>query len=51
MGRFATADDIAFAIAFLANEIQSGFINGHALAIDGGWTADGSWESLRRRHR
>jgi NAD(P)-dependent dehydrogenase (short-subunit alcohol dehydrogenase family) len=51
MGRFATADDIAFAIAFLADEKQSGFINGHALVIDGGWTADGSWESLRRRHR
>jgi NAD(P)-dependent dehydrogenase (short-subunit alcohol dehydrogenase family) len=51
MGRFATPDDIASAIAFLADEKESGFINGHALAVDGGWTADGSWESLRRRHR
>jgi NAD(P)-dependent dehydrogenase (short-subunit alcohol dehydrogenase family) len=51
MGRFATPDDISFAIAFLADEKQSGFINGHALTVDGGWTADGSWESLRRRHR
>jgi NAD(P)-dependent dehydrogenase (short-subunit alcohol dehydrogenase family) len=51
MARFATPNDIASAIAFLADEAQSGFINGHALAVDGGWTADGSWESLRLRHR
>jgi len=51
MGRFATPDDISFAIAFLADEKESGFINGHSLTVDGGWTADGSWESLRRRHR
>jgi NAD(P)-dependent dehydrogenase (short-subunit alcohol dehydrogenase family) len=51
MGRFATPDDIARAIAFLADERESGFINGHALSVDGGWTADGSWESLRLRHR
>jgi len=51
MARFATPDDISFAIAFLADESQSGFINGHALTVDGGWTVDGSWESLRRRHR
>ena len=51
MGRFASTDDTASAIAFLADDAQSGFINGHALAVDGGWTADGSWESLRLRHR
>jgi NAD(P)-dependent dehydrogenase (short-subunit alcohol dehydrogenase family) len=51
MGRFASADDIAKAIAFLADPNESGFVNGHALAVDGGWTADGSWESLRLRHR
>ena len=51
MGRFASPDDIAKAIAFLADPQESGFINGHALAVDGGWTADGSWESLRLRHR
>jgi NAD(P)-dependent dehydrogenase (short-subunit alcohol dehydrogenase family) len=49
MGRFARPDDIANAIAFLADGAQSGFINGHALSVDGGWAADGSWESLRRR--
>jgi NAD(P)-dependent dehydrogenase (short-subunit alcohol dehydrogenase family) len=51
MGRFAAPDDIANAILFLADEQKSGFINGHALTVDGGWTADGSWESLRLRHR
>ncbi len=47
MGRFASPDDIARAIAFLADERESGFVNGHTLTVDGGWTADGSWESLR----
>jgi NAD(P)-dependent dehydrogenase (short-subunit alcohol dehydrogenase family) len=51
MARFATPDDIAQAIAFLADPQQSGFINGHALAVDGGWSSDGSWDSLRLRHR
>lgn len=51
MARFATPDDIARAIAFLADERESPFINGHALVVDGGWTADGSWESLRMSHR
>jgi NAD(P)-dependent dehydrogenase (short-subunit alcohol dehydrogenase family) len=51
MARFATPDDIAKAIAFLADPQESAFVNGHALAVDGGWTADGSWESLRLRHR
>jgi len=47
MGRFATPDDIAHAIAFLADASESGFVNGHTLVVDGGWTADASWESLR----
>ncbi len=51
MARFATRDDVARAIAFLADSNESGFINGHALTVDGGWTADGSWESLRLRKR
>jgi NAD(P)-dependent dehydrogenase (short-subunit alcohol dehydrogenase family) len=49
MGRFATPDDIARAVAFLADPAQSAYVNGHALSVDGGWFADGSWESLRRR--
>jgi len=51
MGRFATPGDIARAILFLADPEQSGFINGQALAVDGGWTVDGSWQSLRLRKR
>jgi NAD(P)-dependent dehydrogenase (short-subunit alcohol dehydrogenase family) len=49
--RFATPDDIARAIAFLADPAESGFVNGHTLVVDGGWTADGSWQSLRLAHR
>ena len=51
MGRFATPDDIAEAIAFLADPVRSAFVNGHALSVDGGWAADGSWDSLRLRKR
>ena len=51
MGRFATPDDIAKAILFLADGGQSGFVNGHALVVDGGWTTDASWQSLRLSHR
>jgi NAD(P)-dependent dehydrogenase (short-subunit alcohol dehydrogenase family) len=51
MARFASTVDIAEAILFLADEKRSGFVNGHALVVDGGWTSDGSWESLRLRHR
>jgi len=51
MGRFASADDVANAILFLADETRSGFVNGHTLVVDGGWTADGSWESLRLGNR
>ncbi|MBA2441606.1 MAG: SDR family oxidoreductase [Rubrobacter sp.] len=48
MGRFATPEDVARSIAFLADPEQSGFVNGHTLSVDGGWYGDGSWESLRR---
>ena len=51
MARFATPEDIARAVLFLADPAQSGFINGHTLTVDGGWTADGSWQSLRMSHR
>ena len=51
MGRFATADDVANAILFLADDTRSAFVNGVALPVDGGWTADGGWESLRASHR
>lgn len=51
MARFATADDVAQAIAFLADPAKSAFVNGHTLSVDGGWAADGSWEKLRLAHR
>ena len=47
MARFAQASDVAAAIAFLADREKSAFINGVTLPVDGGWTADASWESLR----
>jgi NAD(P)-dependent dehydrogenase (short-subunit alcohol dehydrogenase family) len=51
MARFATPDDVAHAIAFLADPTESAFINGHTLAVDGGWISDGSWQPLRLDHR
>lgn len=51
MGRFAAPEDIAEAISFLADPARSGFVNGIALPVDGGWTADASWTALRLRKR
>jgi NAD(P)-dependent dehydrogenase (short-subunit alcohol dehydrogenase family) len=51
MGRFARPDDVAHAIAFLADNAESGFVNGHTLTVDGGWSSDGSWESVRLSKR
>lgn len=51
MARFAAAGDIAQAILFLADPAKSGFVNGVALPVDGGWTADASWDALRVRKR
>ncbi len=51
MGRFATPDDVAEAIAFLADPPRSGYINGATLSVDGGWYADASWDRLRLRKR
>ena len=49
--RFATAGDVAAAIVFLADPARSGFVNGVALPVDGGWTADAGWTALRLNHR
>ncbi len=51
MGRFATPQDVARAIAFLADETESAFVNGATLTVDGGWSSDGSWESVRLKKR
>ncbi len=48
VGRFAEPEDVAQAVAFLADPEQSAYVNGHTLSVDGGWFGDGSWESLRR---
>ncbi len=51
LARFARPADVAEAIAFLADGERSGFINGISLPVDGGWTADAGWQSLRVRTR
>jgi NAD(P)-dependent dehydrogenase (short-subunit alcohol dehydrogenase family) len=51
MARFAAVQDVAEAIAFLADSDRNGFINGVSLPVDGGWIADASWDSLRMRTR
>jgi NAD(P)-dependent dehydrogenase (short-subunit alcohol dehydrogenase family) len=47
LARFARPEDVASAIAFLADAQRSSFVNGVSLPVDGGWLADGSWETLR----
>ena len=47
LGRFAQPEDVAQAVAYLADPARSGFVNGVTLSVDGGWSADGSWQSLR----
>jgi len=51
LARFATPADVAMAVEFLADPSKSGFINGVALPVDGGWSSDASWTSLRLRTR
>ncbi len=51
MARFAAPDDIAATIIFLADPALSGFVNGVTLPVDGGWTADAGWTTLRLRKR
>jgi NAD(P)-dependent dehydrogenase (short-subunit alcohol dehydrogenase family) len=51
MARFARPEDVAATIAYLADCERNGFVNGVSLPVDGGWTADASWESLRVRTR
>lgn len=49
MARFARPEDVAAAILYLARE--DSFINGVSLPVDGGWTADASWDALRTATR
>ena len=50
MARFARPEDVAEGIAFLASDAAA-FINGVCLPVDGGWTGDISWDSLRLKTR
>ena len=50
MARFAMPEDVAEGIAFLASDAAA-FINGVSLPVDGGWTGDISWDSLRLKTR
>lgn len=47
LGRFASTDDIAQAVLFLADPGMSGFVNGLMMSVDGGWSADASWPKVR----
>jgi NAD(P)-dependent dehydrogenase (short-subunit alcohol dehydrogenase family) len=50
MARFAQPEDVARAIAFLCGE-GAVFVNGVSLPVDGGWSADNSWDALRLKTR
>jgi NAD(P)-dependent dehydrogenase (short-subunit alcohol dehydrogenase family) len=41
MGRFGEPDEIASAVAYLADDEQSSFVTGETLRVDGGWSANG----------
>jgi len=51
MARFAMPTDVAEAVVFLSDPDRSGFVNGVALPVDGGWSSDASWVNLRRATR
>ena len=41
MGRFGTEQEVAEGIAFLLSPQQAGYVTGHTLEVNGGWTAYG----------
>lgn len=48
LGRWAQAEEIARAIAWLASD-EASYITGTTLTIDGGWTRNGTPQSLKRK--
>jgi NAD(P)-dependent dehydrogenase (short-subunit alcohol dehydrogenase family) len=38
MGRLGSPDEVANAVVWLASD-EAAYVTGHALAVDGGWTA------------
>jgi NAD(P)-dependent dehydrogenase (short-subunit alcohol dehydrogenase family) len=51
IGRRVAEALAAAAVAFLADPARSGFVNGVALPVDGGWTAAASWSPPRLSKR
>jgi NAD(P)-dependent dehydrogenase (short-subunit alcohol dehydrogenase family) len=51
LDRFAVPGDVAELVEFLADPQRSGFVNGAAIPVDGGWLADAGWRALRLRKR
>ena len=41
MGRMGTEEEVAQGIAFLLSPGQAGYVTGHTLEVNGGWTAYG----------
>jgi NAD(P)-dependent dehydrogenase (short-subunit alcohol dehydrogenase family) len=41
MGRMGSEDEVAEGIAFLLSPSMAGYVTGHTLEVNGGWTAYG----------
>ncbi len=48
LGRLADPEEVARVVAFLASD-DAAYVTGSSVLVDGGWVADGGWESGRPR--